>query len=230
MEEVVKVITKLMKFRTTADNPGEIAGCADFILKYLRNRGMVIRKHVRNGKVSIVATFRNTLRPEVFFNAHFDVVPAPDHFFSPKITGDKLYGRGSEDCKAQVALLMHLMARISKSKSRPDVGIMLTSDEEVHGRDGVQYLLEKKGYSCNFAVVADGGDNYDVVVRHKGVLQVKVSAKGISAHSAFPWQGSDNAIEKLISAYPKIAKIFPKLKRQDGKLRAALRKYVAVTF
>ena len=224
MKEVVKLVTELMKFRTTSDNPAEIARCAEFIVKYLRNRGLVIKKHVRKGKVSIVATFRDTLRPEVFFNAHFDVVPAPESFFNPKIRGGRLYGRGSEDCKGQVALLMHLMTQLSKSKRKPDVGIMLTSDEEVHGRDGVRYLLNEKGYSCRFAVVADGGDNYDVIVKHKGVLQVKVSATGRSGHSAFPWQDSDNAIEKLIAAYPEIVKTFPKLKKAGWKTTASLTK------
>ena len=224
MKDVVNLTAALMKFRTTADNPREIARCADFIVNYLRGRGMVIKKYVKNGKISIVALFRDVQHAEIFFNAHFDVVPAPDGFFRPKIRGDRLYGRGSEDCKAQVALLMHLMARLSKSKPRPDVGIMLTSDEEVHGRDGVQYLLEKQGYSCEFAVVADGGDNYDIITKHKGVLQVKVSAKGRSAHSAFPWQGGDNAIEKLISAYPKIAGIFQRPKKAAWKTTGSLTK------
>ena len=224
MKDVVNLTAALMKFRTTADNPREIARCADFIVNYLRGRGMVIKKYVKNGKISIVALFRDTQHAEIFFNAHFDVVPAPESFFSPKIKGGRLYGRGSEDCKGQVALLMRLMAHLSKSTPRPDVGIMLTSDEEVHGKDGVEYLLEKQGYSCDFAVVADGGDNYDVIVKHKGVLQVKISSTGRSGHSAFPWQGSDNAAEKLISAYPLIVKMFPKLRKAEWKTTASLTK------
>lgn len=212
MDEFVKLTSDLVRFRTTQDNPEEIEKCAGFIINYLRGQGMIIKKYFKNGKISIVVLFNDNKKPDIFFNAHFDVVPASIHAFIPKIQGDFLYGRGSEDCKVQVAVLMVLMKHFSKQKQRPNIGIMLTSDEEVHGRDGVEYLLKEKGYGCNFAIVADGGDNFDIVTKHKGVLQVKISARGKSAHSARAWEGGDNAIEKLIRAHTVIIKLFPKLK------------------
>ena len=225
MKEVVKTLTDLMKFRTTADNPAEILKCAEYIIKFLKGNGMVIRKFVRNGKVSVVASFRDTKRPQLILNAHFDVVPAMSPaFYRPRIKGNRLYGRGSEDCKGQVAVLMHLMKSFSRGKQRPDVAIMLTSDEEVHGKDGVEWLLKSKGYRSEFAIVADGGDGWDIVTRHKGVLQVRLSARGSSAHASRYWEGGDNAIEKLIEAYGEVKKIFPKLKTGRWKSTACLSK------
>jgi len=224
LNELVKLISDLVGFRTTSDNPEEVKKCADYILSYLRGRGIIIKKYIKNDKISIVALFLETKKPKIFLNAHFDVVPASSHSFAPKILGDRLYGRGSDDCKAQVAALMLLMKDFAKQKRKPDIGIMLTSDEEVHGRDGVDYLLSEEGYGCEFALVADGGKNFDIVTKHKGVLQVRVSAIGKSAHSAYAWEGGQNAIDKLITAYAEIRKMFPSLKKPAWKISANLTK------
>ncbi len=222
MDEAVKLLSELVSFRTTEDNPAEIRKCADFIVTHLKRKGVVVNVHERNGKVSIVAAFEKTKSPDIFFNAHFDVVPASSHLFVPRIDGGRLCGRGSEDCKAQVAVLMLLIRHFSAQKKKPSIGVMLTSDEEVGGHDGVEYLLSELGYSSRFALVADGGDNFDIVTRHKAILQVKISAMGKSAHSSRYWEGGENAIEKLIAAYARIKELFPKLKAPEWKTTASL--------
>jgi len=224
MNEFVKLISDLMGFRTTSDNPEEIRKCADYIIKYLKGNGLVIKKYVKNDKISLVVLFCETKKPKIFLNAHFDVVPASSHFFAPKVHGNKLYGRGSDDCKAQVAVLMRLMKYFAENKQRPDIGLMLTSDEEVHGSSGVDYLLSEQGYSCQFVIVADGGENFDIITKHKGVLQVRISALGKSAHSAYAWESGENAIEKLISVYAKIKKLYPTLTKPAWKTSANLTK------
>ncbi len=224
MDELVKLVSDLVRFRTTSDNPDGIRQCADFIVKHLEKKGVVVNVHERNGKVSIVATFEKTKSPDIFFNAHFDVVPASSHLFEPRVDGDRLYGRGTDDCKAQVAALILLMKRFARQRKKPSVGLMLTSDEEVGGHDGVHYLLSELGYSSKFALVADGGDDFNIVTRHKGILQVRVSARGKSAHSSRPWEGGENAIEKLIEAYGRIKGLFPRLTRPEWKTTASLNK------
>ncbi|MAG16162.1 hypothetical protein CMO88_03810 [Candidatus Woesearchaeota archaeon] len=223
MDELIKLISDLIRFKTTADNPVEIRKCADYIIKYLEDKEMIIKKHVKNEKVSIVVTFKDTKKPDIFLNAHFDVVPASTHLFEPKIENDNLYGRGSSDCKGQVAALMNLMKHFSKYEKKPNIGLMLTSDEEVHSSNGVEYLLSELGYSANLAIVCDAGDDFNIVTKHKGVLQVKISAVGKAVHSSHYW-GGINAIEKLIEAYDKIKKLFPKLTKAEWKTTSTLTK------
>lgn len=224
MDEAVQLIRDLVRFPTTEGNPAAIRSCAAYISSCLKRKGIIVREHERNGKISVVALFEDTKSPDIFLNAHFDVVPASSPLFEPRQEGGKLYGRGSEDCKAQVALLILLMQHFSKGKEKPSIGIMLTSDEEVHGADGVRFLIEDLGYRCKFAVVADGGDNFDIVTKHKGVLQVRVSAAGKTAHSSRYWEGGENAIEKLMGAYSKIKKMFPVLSGPEWKTTATLSK------
>ena len=223
MKQVISILKSLMRFKTTQDNPEEIKKCADYIIGYLRGNGLVIKKFIKNGKISIIASFRNSKKFQLILNAHFDVVPAPESFYKPKIKNGKIYGRGSDDCKGQVAILMHLMKRLSRQRNKPDVAIMLTSDEEIGGFDGVNYLLKSQKYKCDFAIVADGGDDWELVTKHKGVLQVKLSASGKTAHASQYWEG-ENAIEKLIQAYSKVQKIFPKLTKPAWKTTSNLSK------
>ena len=221
MKPAVSILKDLMRFKTTQDNPEEIKKCADYIINHLRGNGLVIRKFTRNGKISIVASFRNAKKFQLILNAHFDVVPAPENFYKPKIKNGKIYGRGSDDCKGQVAILMHLMTHLSRQRKKPDVAIMLTSDEEIGGFDGVRHLLKDQKYKCDFAIVADGGDDWELVTKHKGVLQVKLSASGKTAHASQYWEG-ENAIEKLIQAYAKVQKIFPKMIKPSWKTTSNL--------
>jgi len=223
MDDVVKLIMDLMRFKTTEDRPEEIKKCSEFICDYLKHASIKLQTHEQKGKLAIVATFDETKKPKLFLNAHFDVVPASDDMFEARIEGNQLYGRGSEDCKAQVAILMKLMRHFADKENKPDVGIMLTSDEEVHGANGVRYLIEELGYGSEFALVADGGSDFDIVTKHKGVMQVKVSAKGKSAHSSTKWQG-ENAIEGLLTAYIEIQELFPEILAPEWKTTANLSK------
>ena len=220
-EAVVSILKDLMAFKTTQDNPGEIRKCAGYIVRYLRDRGLAVKRFSNNGKVSIIAGFRESKKYQLILNAHFDVVPAPDRLYRPRIKNGRVYGRGSDDCKAQIAVLMHLMEILSRKESKPDVALMLTGDEEVGGHDGVRYLLEEEGYKCDFAIVADGGEDWEVITRHKGVLHLKLSASGRTAHASEYWNG-ENAAEKLVLAYPQVQKIFPKLKGSAWKTTANL--------
>ncbi len=211
--ELAVLLDELVRFKTTCDNPKEIDACASFISDFLRGSGIFVKRITINGRQSVMATLNDTMKPEVFLNAHFDVVPADDSMFTPRKKSGKMFGRGVLDCKAQIAVLMLLMKELSALPKRPDIGLMLTSDEEVGGASGVGSLL--KSYDCRFAVVADGGKEFGIVTRHKAPLHIKLSAKGISAHGSTPWLGK-NAADSLISAYERIRSLFPSNKELEA--------------
>lgn len=205
ISEIVGLAKSLISFKTTSDNVLELSRIIDFVEDYFRGSSVVIEKHVINKKPSIIVLFEKTKKPELFLNAHLDVVPAPENEFNPAIKSGKLYGRGAIDDKLPAAILIYLMKESSKQKKKPSIGLMLTSDEEVGGENGVKKLLE--AYSCSFAVIPDGGDMC-IITKMKGVLQVRLSATGKSAHGSQPWLGK-NAIEKLMKSYFEIKKLFP---------------------
>ncbi len=223
MQDGIEALLKqLVKFRTTSDSPLELERCARFIESFLG--GSFVKRYSSGGKQSVVATLRETKQPEIFLNAHFDVVPGEDSLFEPRQKGGRLYGRGTLDCKAQVAILMLLMREFSllPPQKQPNIGVMLTGDEEVGGENGVKHLLGK--YRSKFALVADGGENFDIVTKHKGALHLKLSAKGVAAHGSRPWLG-DNAADRVIAAYSELRKLFPDaaaLAKIEDRWRATL--------
>lgn len=206
-KEITALAKKLINFKTTSNNIKELNRCIDFIKSYLP-KNLIIKKYIKNKKPSLVITFSKTKKPELFLACHIDVVPAAESLFIPKIKGNRLYARGGYDDKGSAAALLCLMRDYAIQGKKPSFGLIMTSDEETGGENGIGFLL-KKGYKSNFAIIPDGGKNFNIVIKQKGILGINLIAKGKSAHGSKPWKG-DNAIEKLMKAYLEIKKVFPK--------------------
>ncbi len=203
--EIVELAKSLISFKSTSDNILELCRIMDFTEDYFKNSKVIIERHSISKKPSMVILMEKTKKPELMLNAHLDVVPAAEKDFNAFVEGGKLYGRGAIDDKLPAAVLVYLMKEFSKKSKKPSMGLMLTADEETGGENGVKKLLEE--YSCGFAIIPDGG-NMEIITRMKGILQVRIKAKGKAAHGSQPWLG-ENAIEKLMKAYFEIKKLFP---------------------
>jgi len=212
--EIVGLTKQLIRFKTTSDNYLELKKCIRFIEKYFSGCNVIIKKYESNKKPSLIVLFKKTKGAELFLVGHIDVVPASNELFKPIVKVGKMYGRGALDNKVNVAIIMSLMRFYSKQRQRPNIGLMITSDEEVGGKNGVGYLLRKQKYAADFSLVLDAGDNYEIVTQEKGALHVKISTKGRDAHGSRPWKG-ENAIDKLIDFYLKLKKSFPKTTKQN---------------
>ncbi len=208
MRNMISDLEKLVAFKTIAGRDDEVRKLFDFVVFKLRVLGLKYKRYKRNGIESLVVGGRDMKRPKVLLQAHVDVVPGPDDLFTPRIVDGRLYGRGASDMKFAVAVYLHLFEKWHKEGvlDKLDVGMMLTSDEEVGGFNGVGWLVEE-GYRPDVVFLPDGGDDWGLVLEEKGVYHFKLKAKGQSAHGSRPWQG-DNAGEKLIRVYRRLKKRF----------------------
>ncbi len=208
-DEILKVVIDLVRIRSTADRPEELKKVIDYAENYLKDTNLYIHRYERNGKPSLVATFKDTRSPKIMFVGHMDVVEGEDEQFEPKIDGDRIMGRGVIDMKGSDAVLLVLFKHLAESVKEYDLGLMLTSDEEVGSENGVEYLLKDEGWRSEFAVIPDGGGSLNIVYRGKGVLHLHAEAKGKAFHGSMPWKG-ENAIDKIISFYNELKAQFPK--------------------
>jgi succinyl-diaminopimelate desuccinylase len=211
MEEIIRLTGDLIRFKTTHANPGEIHRCADHIQTYLEKSGISYRRLNRNNIPSIVVAPEHRSIP-VLLMSHIDVVEGPDELFEPRVEAGNLYGRGSIDDKYAVALSLVLLKehllRIRQQGGGPGdlpFGILITGDEEVGGANGARYALSQ--LKSEFCIALDGGSPERIVVKEKGILHLKLIARGQSAHGARPWLG-ENAIENLISDYHVLRSFF----------------------
>ncbi len=220
-QEVIELTKKLVEFKSVKDNPRELKRIVDFAAKYLEGCGE-IKKLGFGGKPSLVVTLAGAgTNPDILLTGHLDVVEAEEELFSPQIKGEKMFGRGTADMKGGAAIALVLFKELAKmkGKERPSLGLMLTTDEEIGGMDGIGKLVEK--YSCKFAIALEPNHpkedvQLNITTKHKGTLWLKLKVKGKAAHASRPWLG-ENALEKLLDIYQEIRKKFAKVEPEMWK-------------
>lgn len=204
---IQKQLEKLITFKTTPDNKQEISRCFDWIESQLTSLPFYIKRIEKNGSLSLIITTQKTKSPKIWLVAHIDVVLADEPQFVPVQKGSKLFGRGALDMKFAVACYLELVDDIKEQLSLLDFGIMLTSDEEVGGLDGVAALIED-GYTAPVIVLPDGGINWKFESDAKGGWWFEIHSSGVSVHASRPWLGK-NAIDSLMDYITQLKKIFP---------------------
>ncbi len=211
MNEIIELTKKLICFKTMHKTPEEIRRCAVFIEDWLGKEEIHCRRLDFEGVPSIMVMPESGSAP-VLLMSHIDVVDGPDELFVPDVREGNLYGRGSLDDKYAAALSLvllkkHVQRLRGEGRSQEDLpfGILITGDEEIGGANGARKAL--KELKADFCIALDGGVVEKIVVKEKGIVRLKLVAKGKTAHAARPWLG-ENAIEKLIADYHKLAEHF----------------------
>jgi succinyl-diaminopimelate desuccinylase len=200
MQEIIELTKDLIRFKSMHSQPAEINKCAASIEAYLQKHGITYKRIDHNGIPSILISRSNGYVP-VLLMSHIDVVEGPDNLFEPYEKGGNLYGRGSKDDKYAVALSLVLLKEfLPRIKNQADLpfGVLITGDEEIGGANGARKALAE--LKTDFCIALDGGSLAKIVIKEKGILRLKLIARGKSAHGARPWLG-ENAIEKLFADY-----------------------------
>lgn len=166
---------------------GSEARLADRIAQVVGEAGFEAERPGRN-----VLARRGAGAPVVLLNSHIDTVPPVAGWtadpWSPRIVAERLVGLGANDAKASVAAMLEAFLTVSLPRS----GTLLfaaTCDEETGG-EGLEKLAA--GLSFDAAVVGEP-NGFAVAISQKGLLKLKLTARGRSGHAARP-QLSDNAI------------------------------------
>jgi succinyl-diaminopimelate desuccinylase len=204
MEEIITLTQDLVRFKTMHSRPDEIQRCASFIEAYLKKCGAAYRRLDHHNIPSVIVMPESNFAPIVLMS-HIDVVDGTDDMFSPRIKNNALYGRGSIDDKYAAALSLVLvkeyLQRLKKAgKSQRDLpfGVVITADEEIGGVNGARKALQD--IQAEFCIALDGGSLKKIVIKEKGIIKLKLVARGKTAHGARPWLG-ENAIENLINDF-----------------------------
>jgi succinyl-diaminopimelate desuccinylase len=191
--DVAELTRQLVDIESVSGNEAEIADAIEQALKQLSHLSLT-----RDGN-AIVATTSLGRSQRVVIAGHIDTVPVADNLPSKLMSFEReqvIWGRGSVDMKAGVAVMLKLAAEIIEPAF--DVVWVFYDQEEIEAsKNGLGRLVRNhpeliKG---NFAILCEptastieGGCN--------GTMRIEIELSGIKAHSARPWMGS-NAIHKL---------------------------------
>lgn len=140
--------------------------------------------------------------PWILLNGHIDVVPAdPSGWshnpFKPVVKNGKVYGRGSADMKGSGACQIFAMKALVETGAKFSGSITptFTTDEEVGGYSGVNYLVDKHVITkdLDYCLSTDAGIEA-LHVASLGDAEYLITVHGKAAHSGRGWTGV-NAIE-----------------------------------
>lgn len=192
-EKIISTLKDLLGFKTYKENKEEFTK----LFNYLKEKyhKFYIKEYSYNDKIAMVISNTEEKDLDLVFCTHIDVVYASD--YSYKEDEVNIYGRGTIDMKASVAVVLNVLNDMETDKK---IGIFITSDEETTG-EGAEFLLEK--YNPKFVIIPDGGTNFELVIEEKGMLQIELAITTKTAHAAQLFDG-ENAILELMKVYEKI--------------------------
>lgn len=198
----------------------------NFIEEYFKERGMYTKRYPRTSSMyeGLIASTRpdNAKTPTVLLAAHMDIVPAEKHMFTLQKKAGKYLGRGTYDMKCAIACYMSIVDELRDSLADYDFAIMIVTDEEIGGRDGINSTTEflHLGYAPKFVILPDGGENWQLEAASNGYMHYTLQAHGVTGHSSRPWLG-ENATEKLIDALHELRDYFREQHQDTDTLNVA---------
>lgn len=204
------ILQKLIEIPSTTANKDANKAALDYIDQFLSERGMHVTRPKHEDVESLIATTQETKTPKVLLAAHVDVVHGPAELFKFREENGRYHGRGAADMKFAIAAYLQFIDDIKDSLADYDLGIMITTDEEIGGFHGTRSLI-KDGYIPGLVLLPDMGDtpdNWKLERAAKGRIALSISADGVSAHGGRPWLG-ENAIDKLTTALDEMKSHFP---------------------
>jgi acetylornithine deacetylase/succinyl-diaminopimelate desuccinylase family protein len=174
--------------------PRQEEAAASALGAYLRRNG--IRSdfvEVREGRPNLLASIEGAAPgPHLLFCGHLDTVPPNDgaavDFFSAKIEGGRMHGRGTVDMKGALAAMAGALAGIRHSGGLGAGRVTLAAviDEEMESLGAEALILS--GFKADGCVVGEPTDNR-IAIGHKGLEWLEARFIGRAAHGSTPEAG-----------------------------------------
>ena len=200
-------------------NPTIVAGgsgeaeIAAFVARWLERAGLdVALQEAAPGRPNVIGRARGS-RPgaTLVFNAHMDTVGVAGMSdpHTPRIAGDRLYGRGAYDMKAGLAAIMLVGAAAIEERFAGEVVVTAVVDEEAFSI-GTERLV--RDLRADAAIVTEP-TALDIVIAHKGFAWAEVETHGFAAHGSRHDLGVD--------AIAKMGEVLRRLGDLEARLAAA---------
>ncbi|MDR6849105.1 MAG: acetylornithine deacetylase [Sphingomonas sp.] len=168
-----------------------------YVENVLRRHGVPSRRvsNADQTKANLYATIGPAVAGGVVLSGHTDVVPVDGQAWTsdPFILtqrGERLYGRGTCDMKAFLALALAVVPRFANGNVARPLHLAFSYDEEV-GCLGAPSMIRElvSELPAPLAVIVGEPTNMEVVSGHKGISTWRVTVKGHEAHSSLTHLG-----------------------------------------
>lgn len=161
----------------------------------------------------------------VVLDGHTDVVPVDGQSwtsapFEPQVRDGRLYGRGTCDMKAYIAVALHTLPAMLEAELSEPIHFALSYDEELGCLGGAVLVKQIADLGLAPRVCIVGEPTMMQVVRaHKSINSVRVTFHGVAAHSSLTPNGV-NAVEHAAAFITKM-RAMATFRRTEGPYDSA---------
>ncbi len=191
---MMDVVTLAAELISIPSPTGQETRVVDFVARQLIGRGWnVTVQEVAEGRSNVWASRAGG---GVTLSTHLDTVPP---FVSPRLDGDRLYGRGSCDAKGiAAAMIVAADGLVAAGESRVDLLFVVGEEKNSEGARAANLLPATSRFLINGepteSRLASGA---------KGSLRVTLRTHGREAHSAYPHLGQ-SALDPMLELLPQL--------------------------
>ena len=211
-DELIKLTGDLVKINSVWDPTAGTSeqDVADYIARWAEKQGFNVQKEdVAPGRPNVIVTWASGPGERtLMFEGHTDVVTPGDasvwHYdpFGAQIVDRRMYGRGTNDTKGNLAAMLIAMAALKRSGIKlagTIIGGVLCDEEDQ--MLGVRNFIER-GHADRVtgAVICEPQDGL-ICTTQKGALRAQFTIFGRMSHGAMPLAGLNTApaVARIIS-------------------------------
>jgi len=233
-DEVVELTRALVRIPSVY-RPGEPganeAEVASFVEGWFRREGLPVEvQEVAPGRPNVLSWIgeKGPGRRCLLLEGHTDVVTEGDIAewtwppFGGELRDGRIYGRGAADMKSGLAAAMVTLAAFKRAGVTPNGKLVVGAlvDEE-DGMIGVRHLVgTPAGRELDAAIICEPEEN-ELCLEQRGVVWVRIRARGHMAHGAMPEAGANPiaALGALLREVPALEKQLRKLCQKSRHLK-----------
>lgn len=191
----IAMLEKLVSFDTVSRNSN--LAFIEFVQSLLKPYGIESRliHNTERTKANLLATIGPRIEGGVVLSGHTDVVPVDDQDWrtNPFDVVEKdglLYGRGTSDMKAFLAIILGALDTLAAAPLKVPVHLAFSYDEEVGclGAPSMIRLLNRELPKPSAVIVGEPTE-MKVVSAHKGITGARTIVTGFETHSSQTHRG-----------------------------------------
>ena len=200
---IIEAIREIVEIESPSHDGARSSAVADWVEKCFRSTGVELTFErifaEGDGEHVVIRAFPGERKP-VMLVGHTDTVhPVGTREKNPtRIDGDRFYGCGIFDMKANIVLMIEAFRYLKENNSAPPrpVTIFLSCDEEVGSHSG-RAILEREAANAEMAFVFEPSAAGRIKTGRKGTGQYVVKTHGIPAHAGLEPEKGASAILEL---------------------------------
>lgn len=214
-DEWLSLVSELVR-HPSVNPPGDTRAAAGFVVDYLARRGH--RAEVvapQETMPNVLATVENGAGRHLVLNGHLDTFPVGDPGlwtrdpFGGELAGGRIFGRGVSDMKAGVAASIAAFCLLAERREawKGVLTLAAVADEETMGPWGANYLVDHHPkLRADAVLIGEPSTPRTVRFGERGMVWVRLTARGQSAHAAYPHAGW-NAIFAVSAALQELREL-----------------------